>query len=65
MLGMVAWVIVMIVLCVVASGALNARAAPASLREYQIKAAFLYNFMRFVEWPAEAFAGTNATRRRG
>jgi hypothetical protein len=23
--------------------------------EYQLKAAFLYNFARFVEWPAEAF----------
>jgi hypothetical protein len=25
--------------------------------EYQVKAAFLYNFARFVEWPAEAFTG--------
>lgn len=25
-------------------------------REYQIKAAFLYNFTRFVEWPASSFA---------
>lgn len=23
--------------------------------EYQLKAAFLYNFARFIEWPAEAF----------
>ena len=30
---------------------------PASqpLREYRIKAAFLYNFAKFVEWPPEAF----------
>lgn len=28
--------------------------------EYQIKAAFIYNFARFVEWPAEAFASTNS-----
>ena len=27
--------------------------------EYQIKAAFLYNFAKFVDWPAEAFAGSN------
>lgn len=38
-----------------------ARAAPAlpSLApptEYQVKAAFLYNFAKFVEWPAEAWA---------
>lgn len=25
--------------------------------EYRIKAAFLYNFVKFVEWPADAFAG--------
>ena len=28
--------------------------------EYQIKAGFLLNFARFVEWPAEAFADDNA-----
>lgn len=25
--------------------------------EYRVKAAFLYNFAKFVEWPPEAFAG--------
>lgn len=25
--------------------------------EYQVKAAFLYNFAKFVEWPTDAFAG--------
>lgn len=25
--------------------------------EYQVKAAFLYNFAKFVEWPADAFEG--------
>ena len=25
--------------------------------EYQVKAAFLYNFAKFVDWPPEAFAG--------
>jgi len=28
--------------------------------EYQVKAAFLYNFAKFVEWPPEAFADTNS-----
>jgi YfiR/HmsC-like len=28
--------------------------------EYQVKAAFLYNFSKFIEWPTNAFAGTNA-----
>lgn len=29
-------------------------------REYQIKAAFLYNFTRFVEWPASSFADADS-----
>ena len=28
--------------------------------EYQVKAAFLFNFAKFVEWPAEAFPETNS-----
>jgi YfiR/HmsC-like len=28
--------------------------------EYQVKAAFLYNFGKFVEWPTNAFADANA-----
>jgi hypothetical protein len=28
--------------------------------EYQIKAAFLFNFAKFVEWPPKAFAETNS-----
>jgi hypothetical protein len=28
--------------------------------EYQIKAAFLFNFAKFVDWPPEAFSDTNA-----
>ncbi len=33
-----------------------ARAAEEPSREFQVKAAFLYNFVQFVEWPPEAFA---------
>ena len=33
------------------------------LTEYQVKAAFIYNFAKFVEWPAEAFADRNAPLR--
>jgi preprotein translocase subunit Sec61beta len=29
-------------------------------KEYQIKAAFLFNFTQFVEWPATAFSAPNA-----
>ncbi len=32
-------------------GCLSARANP--IREYQVKAAFLFNFTKFIEWPAE------------
>jgi len=28
--------------------------------EYQIEAAYIYNFVRFVDWPPQAFASTNA-----
>jgi hypothetical protein len=28
--------------------------------EYQIKAAFLFNFAKFVEWPPDVFPGTNS-----
>ena len=33
----------------------TARGEPPVSREYAIKAAFLYNFAKFVEWPNEAF----------
>jgi hypothetical protein len=35
-------------------------AAHAASKEYQIKAAFLFNFAQFVDWPAGAFAGSQA-----
>jgi hypothetical protein len=38
----------------------GAAATPAPGMEYQVKAAFLYNFTQFVEWPAEAFAAPDA-----
>lgn len=33
--------------------------ARAQVEEYQVKAAFLYNFAKFVEWPADTFSGPN------
>jgi hypothetical protein len=35
-------------------------AAEGSFSEYQVKALFLVNFAKYVEWPATAFADTNA-----
>ena len=40
-------------------GSLSGRVQAQSSNEYQVKAAFLYNFAKFVDWPAEAFAGSN------
>ena len=38
------------------SAALPLRAQDAGFDEYQVKAAFLYNFAKFVEWPPGTFA---------
>lgn len=38
------------------SGAVRAQTS----NEYQVKAAFLYNFAKFVDWPGNAFANNNA-----
>src|SRR5579872_5802142 len=43
--------------CVIA---LVCNAVHAQSKEYQIKAAFLFNFTQFVEWPAVAFSGADA-----
>lgn len=43
-------------LLVLLAGALPARAQAPSL-EYQVKASYLYNFLQFVTWPADVFAG--------
>jgi hypothetical protein len=42
--------------------ALVSAAVPASglAREYDLKAAFLFNFARYVEWPPESFRGDHA-----
>ncbi|MGB8225880.1 MAG: YfiR family protein [Sedimentisphaerales bacterium] len=38
--------------------AAQSRAESSSNREYQIKAAFLYNFLMFVDWPPEKMGGS-------
>jgi hypothetical protein len=37
-----------------------ARSAYAASREYQVKAAFIYNFTQFIEWPKDAFSSPDA-----
>ncbi len=38
----------------------KARADSAASLEYQVKAAFIYNFIKFVDWPKEKVADPNA-----
>lgn len=38
------------------------RAAAQGLGEYEVKAAFVYNFIKFTEWPAEAWNRPGALR---
>ncbi len=59
-IALISRAIVVIVFCALSGGAPKAYAQGSISREYQIKAAFLYNFTKFVEWPADRFANENA-----
>ena len=41
---------------VLIAGAAGVRAAPQRNLEYEVKGAFLYNFLTFIDWPDRAFA---------
>ena len=45
---------------IVFAAALCVTAFAVEIDEYQVKAAFLYNFAKFVHWPQRAFAGPTA-----
>lgn len=47
--------ICMLCSCWMLAGVTAAHADQAVTKEYEIKAAFLYNFAKFVEWPSECF----------
>ena len=51
--------VILLVLSLLTFGRRRA-ADPAALAEHQIKALYLYNLTKYVEWPADAFANTNA-----
>jgi hypothetical protein len=60
MITRIAAYITLILACFVLGGALPSRAEVGQLSENQVKAAYLYNFAKFVEWPASAFAGAGS-----
>ncbi|HKW67293.1 MAG TPA: YfiR family protein [Terriglobales bacterium] len=53
---------ILIAACLLAL-AMTAAAQSPRAPEYQVKAAFLYNFAKFVEWPSPAFPGSSAPFR--
>ncbi len=52
------YILMFVVLSLLASVQVQ-QARAAESKEYQIKAAFLYNFIQFVEWPKEKAADSN------
>ena len=52
------WISFLVLLAVF--GGVRLRAQMSTPSEYQVKAAFLYNFGKFVEWPADAFSDAEA-----
>lgn len=60
MIGKRFCLITMVVLFTMESVAPSVHSESPSASEYQLKAVFLYNFAKFVEWPAESFADARA-----
>ncbi|MCX6898309.1 MAG: YfiR family protein [Verrucomicrobia bacterium] len=48
------------VACTLVFGLLETQAAAPAAKEYEVKAAFLFNFAQYVEWPPEMFAAPTA-----
>src|SRR4029434_5902976 len=53
-----AWLLAIVVSLIVAAPAANAE--DDMPLDYQVKAAFLVNFPKYVDWPTNAFANTNS-----
>ena len=47
--------------CAASAALPNAHAQSPEVREYQIKAAFIYNFLKFVDWPRDALPDGSET----
>jgi YfiR/HmsC-like len=50
----------MLASCLVASALAVGAEGTRTLNEYSVKAAFLYNFVLYTDWPPEAFSGPDA-----
>jgi hypothetical protein len=57
-----AWAVIWLLSALTVLGLARATngAEPPALTESEVKAGFVYNFARFVEWPATAVSGSNA-----
>src|SRR5947207_3575250 len=52
-------VLLAVLAALIFTGGIAEEGPEAAPSEYQLKAAFLFNFAKFVEWPPEAFATSN------
>jgi hypothetical protein len=53
-------VVISVVCFTLLSGILSVKVEAQASGEYQVKAAFLYNFLKFVDWPAQSFANDSS-----
>ena len=64
---MTSWIRAVVVLVsvaltwVTADGSASAQGPDAQSREYQLKVAFIYNFVKFIDWPAPALSPADST----
>ena len=58
--GLVNKVLVLLLFLTLTSSMLSTPVRAQTPDEYQVKAAFLYNFVKFVEWPVETFSDNRA-----
>jgi hypothetical protein len=59
--AVVARVVIRAILATLLTAPLFGASQQRPIDEYQLKAAFLYNFARFIEWPPEAFENPSQT----
>ena len=50
----------LLILCILWPACTNGAYGTEVEREYQLKAAYLYNFARFISWPEQSFASGNS-----